>query len=85
MGCGPSKEASNNVVIGNHHGHHVATHDEPMTTAEIESRIDAIEHTKSATFGGISVRYAYLSQRGYYPDGTCITSTPYQRSTVLYV
>jgi hypothetical protein len=80
--CGPSKEASNNVVIGNHH---VAKHDEPMTTAEIESRIDAIEHTKSATFGGISVRYAYLSQRGYYPDGMYARSSRWLLSTVLYV
>jgi len=39
-----------------------------MTLTEIESRIDAIERTRTATFGGVKVRYAYLSQRGYYPD-----------------
>lgn len=39
-----------------------------MTMAEIESRIESIERTKTAVFGGLKVRYAYLSQRGYYPD-----------------
>jgi len=40
----------------------------PMTKREIHQRIDCIDETRSATFGGVSVRYAYLSQRGYYPD-----------------
>lgn len=31
-------------------------------------RVDAIEHTMSVTLGGIRLRYAYLSQRGKYPD-----------------
>jgi serine/threonine protein phosphatase PrpC/CRP-like cAMP-binding protein len=31
-------------------------------------RIDSISETCVTTFGGVSVRYAYLSQRGYYPD-----------------
>jgi len=61
MGCCPSKDLS--AVVGNH-----PTKDEPMTMAEIESRIESIEYTKTATLGGIKVRYAYLSQRGYYPD-----------------
>jgi len=39
-----------------------------MTNAEIESRIESIERTANVTFGGMKVRYAYLSQRGYYPD-----------------
>eukprot|EP00549_Striatella_unipunctata_P010962 CAMPEP_0118704850 /NCGR_PEP_ID=MMETSP0800-20121206/19501_1 /TAXON_ID=210618 ORGANISM="Striatella unipunctata, Strain CCMP2910" /NCGR_SAMPLE_ID=MMETSP0800 /ASSEMBLY_ACC=CAM_ASM_000638 /LENGTH=717 /DNA_ID=CAMNT_0006606859 /DNA_START=123 /DNA_END=2276 /DNA_ORIENTATION=+ len=42
--------------------------EEPMTRAEIESRIDAIKESRSAIFGGLRVRYAYLSQRGYYPE-----------------
>ena len=69
MGCCPSKDLS--AVVGNH-----PTKDEPMTMAEIESRIESIEYTKTATLGGIKVRYAYLSQRGYYPDGTCQHSVP---------
>ena len=41
----------------------------PMSKQEIHKRIDSIEKTCTANFGGVSVRYAYLSQRGYYPDG----------------
>lgn len=43
--------------------------EEPMTKAEIQSRIESIERTESVVFGGMKLRYAYLSQRGYYPDG----------------
>jgi serine/threonine protein phosphatase PrpC len=31
-------------------------------------RTDAIDAAKTLTIGGITVRYAYLSQRGFYPD-----------------
>lgn len=40
----------------------------PMSKQEIGKRIESINETCTATFGGVSVRYAYLSQRGYYPD-----------------
>jgi serine/threonine protein phosphatase PrpC len=40
----------------------------PMTKQQIEKRIKSINETCVATFGGVSVRYAWLSQRGYYPD-----------------
>lgn len=43
--------------------------DEPMSNAEIESRIECIEKTETIVLGGLKLRYAYLSQRGYYPDG----------------
>jgi len=39
-----------------------------MTHEEIESRIESIEETKSITMEGIKARYAFVSQRGYYPD-----------------
>jgi len=42
--------------------------EEPMTKAEIQSRIESIEKTEMVVFGGMKLRYAYLSQRGYYPD-----------------
>jgi hypothetical protein len=35
--------------------------------------LDSINETCATTFGGVSVRYAYLSQRGYYPDGEFYT------------
>jgi hypothetical protein len=39
-----------------------------MTKQQIEKRINSINETCVATFGSVSVRYAWLSQRGYYPD-----------------
>ncbi|KAL3806278.1 hypothetical protein ACHAXA_001932 [Cyclostephanos tholiformis] len=40
----------------------------PMTKQQIDGRTVRINETCVATFGGVSVRYAWLSQRGYYPD-----------------
>jgi hypothetical protein len=36
--------------------------------------LDSINETCAVTFGGVSVRYAYLSQRGYYPDGEILNT-----------
>ena len=41
-----------------------------LSKPEIDSRIEFGE-TVEKTFGGVKVRYAFLSQRGYYPDGKC--------------
>lgn len=41
----------------------------PLSSSTIKNRIESINETKTATFGGLQVRYAYLTQRGYYPDG----------------
>ena len=40
-------------------------------TGNTKNRVESIKETKTATFGGLKVRYAYFSQRGYYPDGAC--------------
>mmetsp|Transcript_21896 Transcript_21896/g.33122 ORF Transcript_21896/g.33122 Transcript_21896/m.33122 type:complete len:716 (+) Transcript_21896:90-2237(+) len=64
MGCSGSKQADAAVggsMIG-------GPEDEPMTHAEIESRIESSEKTHNVVLGGMKIRYAYLSQRGYYPD-----------------
>jgi len=67
MGCGGSKQNVEGGVAGGQGS--IGFHrDEPMTNAEIESRIESIEKTATTSFGGMQVRYAYLSQRGYYPD-----------------
>ena len=74
MGCCESKPSD--VGVGSHAALNPV--EEPMSNAEIESRIESIETTESLVLGGIKLRYAYLSQRGYYPDGksletgTCI-------------
>ena len=41
----------------------------PLSINSVQKRIESIPETKTATFGGLKVRYAYISQRGYYPDG----------------
>eukprot|EP00586_Coscinodiscus_wailesii_P010405 CAMPEP_0172500218 /NCGR_PEP_ID=MMETSP1066-20121228/135851_1 /TAXON_ID=671091 /ORGANISM="Coscinodiscus wailesii, Strain CCMP2513" /LENGTH=703 /DNA_ID=CAMNT_0013274341 /DNA_START=306 /DNA_END=2417 /DNA_ORIENTATION=- len=41
---------------------------EVPTKAQIDSRIECSEESENATLGGAKVRFAYLSQRGYYPD-----------------
>jgi len=80
MGCGSSKDPDKRLNRGGPNGGsggngdahggggRGGTEDEPMTLAEIESRIESIEKTREAVFGGVKVRYAFLSQRGYYPD-----------------
>lgn len=59
--------------------------DEPMSNAEIESRIESIEKTETAVFGGMKLRYAYLSQRGYYPDGEYNSNICRTESTLQYL
>ena len=66
MGCCESKPHD---VIGGPSLANLNPNDAPMSNAEIESRIESIEKTESLTLGGIKLRFAYLSQRGYYPDG----------------
>lgn len=66
MGCCESKPSD---VVGGGSIAMTGPNDEPMSNAEIESRIESIEKTETAVFGGMKIRYAYLSQRGYYPDG----------------
>mmetsp|Transcript_8367 Transcript_8367/g.12563 ORF Transcript_8367/g.12563 Transcript_8367/m.12563 type:complete len:738 (-) Transcript_8367:107-2320(-) len=59
MGCSSSKPAGNKRPSGV---------GQRMSKKEVNQRIDSINETCATTFGGVSVRYAYLSQRGYYPD-----------------
>eukprot|EP00574_Skeletonema_japonicum_P009982 CAMPEP_0201719612 /NCGR_PEP_ID=MMETSP0593-20130828/4784_1 /ASSEMBLY_ACC=CAM_ASM_000672 /TAXON_ID=267983 /ORGANISM="Skeletonema japonicum, Strain CCMP2506" /LENGTH=740 /DNA_ID=CAMNT_0048210095 /DNA_START=26 /DNA_END=2248 /DNA_ORIENTATION=+ len=60
MGCSSSKPAATNKRPG--------TLRRLSKDDYLNQRIDRIDETCAATFGGVSVRYAYLSQRGYYPD-----------------
>lgn len=41
----------------------------PLTDNEIQSRIEGPVETQVCTIGGIRYRYAWISQRGYYPRG----------------
>lgn len=67
MGCSSSRPAD--AAAKKKQGAHRRDSVPPMTKKEIDKRIDSIDKTCAAKFGGVSVRYAYLSQRGYYPDG----------------
>ncbi|KAL7498594.1 hypothetical protein ACHAWT_010129 [Skeletonema menzelii] len=62
MGCSSSKPAGNKRPSSN------SGFSRRMSKQEVNQRIDSINETCVKTFGGVSVRYAYLSQRGYYPD-----------------
>lgn len=44
----------------------------PLTETEIEARISAPSETQNINIAGVSMRYAWVSQRGYYPDGKLI-------------
>jgi hypothetical protein len=46
----------------------------PLSDKEIESRIECSAEAQIMKIGQIVYRYAYVSQRGYYPD--CIYSFP---------
>lgn len=40
----------------------------PLTLQEIEQRIDSSAESKLLKFEEFSIKYAYVCQRGYYPD-----------------
>lgn len=44
--------------------------DEEFVNGGSEPRIVSCEESISAVFGNVKVRYGWMSQRGYYPDGT---------------
>jgi hypothetical protein len=66
MGC-------TNSSLKNVHEHN------PLTETQIRERIEAPKECKGLTIADMKMRYAWVSQRGYYPDGTsgsCIIQDP---------
>jgi hypothetical protein len=57
MGC-------TNSSLKNVHEHN------PLTETQIRERIEAPKECKGLTIADMKMRYAWVSQRGYYPDGT---------------
>jgi hypothetical protein len=49
----------------------------PLSEKEIESRIECSDEAQIMKIGKIVYRYAYVSQRGYYPD--CKFPLPHSR------
>ncbi len=46
------------------------TKSNPLTEKEIQARIEAPKESHVIELGGVKYRYAYVSQRGYYPECT---------------
>ena len=67
MGCSGSRAAN---TIPPYTGNHTSASSKPppLTEKEILARIDAPQASQLLTVGGITYRYAWLSQRGYYPE-----------------
>lgn len=42
----------------------------PSEEGEGEPRVISCEESIQTTLGQLNIRYGYISQRGYYPDGT---------------
>lgn len=40
----------------------------PLSDVELQQRIESSGQAQQITIGGVSMSYAFLSQRGYYPD-----------------
>jgi hypothetical protein len=41
----------------------------PLNASEIESRIERSALVQNINLGALGISYAWMSQRGYYPDG----------------
>jgi len=70
MGCTNSKPQSNKSVTQNEsalakEGSLKAI---PLTAQEIQARIECPNESKPLEIGGLKMKYAWVSQRGYYPD-----------------
>ncbi|CAM9419992.1 unnamed protein product [Ascophyllum nodosum] len=64
MGCSRSKfDPEPPSVNGSGQGSN-----QPLTSREIQDRIDAPPKSETVSIGGYTLRYAYMSQRGFYPD-----------------
>lgn len=74
MGCAQSKRSRGAT---NGHGGNAEPKDDfqpsksnPLSKREIEQRIDAAKEFHTMAIDGLNMRYAWVSQRGYYPECT---------------
>ena len=70
MGCNNSKEdtAHATEVVSSRAPPSRRKSNGPLTPQEIEQRIDSCDVVKELNFEDFSMKYAYVCQRGYYPD-----------------
>lgn len=65
MGCGVSKD----IVVGNiPNGSANNARPRRLSSSQLESRILEVGATRNITFGVCKARYAFVTQRGFYPD-----------------
>ena len=70
MGCNSSKHPNNSLSnVSNSYEPYNKTRNNPLTEKEIEMRIESPKEAQNVTVGGVTYNYAWVSQRGYYPDG----------------
>ena len=71
MGCTQSSSPQNGTLDGHSSGRHESfptSKSNPLTEKEIQMRIEAPNGTQVLELGGVRYRYAWMSQRGYYPE-----------------
>lgn len=66
MGC--TSSSVNNTKNQSHNQDTVVLKANPLTESEIQARIESSPTTLNMDLGGIKLRYAWVSQRGYYPE-----------------
>jgi hypothetical protein len=71
MGCTNSKEpnGASPPVKGSASN---SMRNNPLTEQEIQMRIDCPKQSQLLELGGVTYRYAWVSQRGYYPEGNSV-------------
>ncbi len=70
MGCNntkPLEQAAQNPRNSSN-GNNLGMKPNPLTEQELQMRIDCPKQSQSLELGGVTFRYAWVSQRGYYPE-----------------
>jgi hypothetical protein len=72
MGCtqsnGRNQPSSPHQTITSSEPGFQATKSNPLSEKEIQQRIDAPSEVQTTSIAGVNFRYAWVSQRGYYPE-----------------
>ena len=70
MGCAGSTQKENGDADGKEYDEQQEEDYQPLTQEEVNARIQCCDKTQHFTLGktNFMLRYAYLSQRGYYPE-----------------
>lgn len=73
MGCTSSSARGDDVMAGRSplpsKNLSTSTRSNPLTATEIQSRIEAPKESQFLEIAGVKIKYAWTSQRGYYPEG----------------